>query len=204
MTVNVDPGKCIGCGACIVECPAEALDLIDGIAVADPAKCKDNGSCVEVCPSNALSLHRPDKAVEKSENLEAVPNKNVPPEGGYKMEFTKDEPMPDPVQDYAGDNPRKIISTEEAKTADLKAWSGVWVVIEYNHGEIAPVSWELMGEGRKLADEVGCELAGVLCGSQVEHVIQEAFEFGAEKVFVIDDPVLKDSRFSGSQLWNCG
>ena len=186
MTIRIDPGKCIGCGACLVECPFEALDLVDGIVVVDPTKCQDNGSCVEVCPTNALALNRPIKVVEKKVH--------VSPEGGAKAEFNKDETLPESVQDYAQDNLRKIVKAEDAKTADHNAWSGVWVVIEYNHGEIAPVSWELLGEGRLLADAVGCELACVLCGSQIDHLIPEAFAYGAEKIYVIDDPVLKDYR----------
>lgn len=186
MTVIVDNGKCIGCGACVVECPLEALDLIDGIAVVDPQKCKDNGSCVEVCPTNALALTLPAK--------DATEEERVPPEGGAKAEFNKDMPLPESVQDYAQDSPRKVIKKEVAKPNDTNGWSGVWVVIEYNHGEIAPVSWELMGEGRKLADDLGSELASVVCGSQVDHVISEALAYGAEKVYVIDDPVLEYYR----------
>ncbi len=186
MTVIVDNGKCIGCGACIVECPLEALDLIDGIAVVNPEKCKDNGSCVEVCPTNALALDKPAPSVTEKEK--------VPVEAGSKKEFNKDEPLPESVQDYAQDNPRKIVKPKEAKPKDPNGWSGVWVVVEYNHGEIAPVSWELMGEGRKLADDLGCELASVVCGNQVDHVITDALAYGAEKVYVIDDPVLEYYR----------
>lgn len=200
MTVSIDSGKCIGCGACVVECPVEALDLVDGIVHVDPDKCRDNGNCVEVCPTNALSLNKQDKATaQESDNeayrsteKQAAQNDSVPPEGGWKKEFNKDEPLPDPVQDYAADNPRKIVQITEAQPAG--GWSGVWVVIEYNRGEIAPVSWELLGEGRKLADALGCELAGVLCGSGVDRVIKEAFAYGAERVYVIDDPILQVYR----------
>jgi electron transfer flavoprotein alpha subunit len=157
MTVLIDSGKCIGCGACVVECPEEALDLIDGIVAVDPAKCKDNGSCVAVCPSNALSLNQPAKAVDHRDE--------VPPEGGMKIEFNQNEPLPESVQDYAQDNPRKLVKDPDVPD-EANAWSGVWIVIEYNRGEIAPVSWELMGEGRKLADTLGSELAGVLCGTR--------------------------------------
>lgn len=192
MTVRVDSGKCIGCGACVVECPLEALDLIDGIAVVDPAKCKDNGSCVAVCPTDALSLNKDlPQAIISDEAVSE--GKQVRPEGGFKKEFNRKEPLPDSVQDYAQDNHRKIVRAEDAKS-DSNDWSCVWVVIEYNRGVVAPVSWELMGEGRKLADVLGCGLAGVLCGYQVDHIISEAFAYGAEKVFVIDDPVLKDCR----------
>ena len=38
---------------------------------------------------------------------------------------------------------------------DLDAWKGVWVGIELERGRVHPVSWELLGEGRKLADHLG-------------------------------------------------
>lgn len=188
MTVVIDSSKCIGCGACVVECPVEALDLNDGIAIVDPQKCEDRGNCVEVCPTDALSL---DKGAAKAKNNDNK-EERVPPEGGYKREFNEEEPLPDSVQDYAGDNVRKITDPKQLDKADSEG--DVWIVIEYNREEVAPVSWELMGEGRKLADDIGGELAGVILGHQVDHVISEAFAYGAEKVYVIDDPVLKDYR----------
>lgn len=39
----------------------------------------------------------------------------------------------------------------------LKAYQGVWVFIEHDRGHVHPVSWELMGEARKLADKLGAE-----------------------------------------------
>ncbi|MDI6879547.1 MAG: electron transfer flavoprotein subunit alpha [Desulfitobacteriaceae bacterium] len=180
MAVIVDKAKCIGCGSCVVECPVEALDLVDGIATVNPDKCKDNGSCVTVCPSNALTLDPKAKA-------KAAPESKA--EGGENKEFSPSEPMPKPVADYAQTAEKKA-----APVAGGDVWSGVWVIIEYNHGKIAPVSWELLGEGRKLADAIGCELCGVVTGYEVEHVIKEAFAYGAEKVYTMDDPVLKDFR----------
>ncbi len=182
MAVIVEKDKCIGCGACVVECPVEALDLIDGIAVVDPAKCKDHGACIKVCPSNALSLpSKPGKS-------------DIDPEAGAKVEFNKQAPLPESVTDYAQGSEKKVIRAQTKPVAGGDVCSGVWVVIEYQRGDVAPVSWELLGEGRKLADELGVELCGVLVGHQVDQVIPEAFAYGAEKVYVIDDPVLKDYR----------
>ncbi|KLU58940.1 acryloyl-CoA reductase electron transfer subunit beta [Peptococcaceae bacterium CEB3] len=178
MPVVVDKTKCIGCGACVVECPVEALDLVDGTATVDPAKCKETGSCVTVCPSNALSLEA--KAAAPAAKKE---------DAGAAKEFNAKEPLPKAVQDYAKTNAAK-----SAPAAGGDVWSGVWIIVEYNHGRIAPVSWELLGEGRKLADAIGCELCAVITGSQVDHVITEAFAYGAEKVYVIDDPVLENFR----------
>ncbi|KJR48008.1 Electron transfer flavoprotein, alpha subunit [Desulfosporosinus sp. I2] len=182
MTVAVDKTKCIGCGACVVECPIEALDLIDGLAVVNPQKCNDNGKCVIVCPTNALTLpNQPDQ-----------PKQALDPEAGSKFDLK--EPLPDTVKDYAQDNQKKTISAQAAPVAGGDVWSGVWVIIEYSNGKVAPVSWELLGEGRKLADSIGCGLCGVITGYQVDSVIPEAFAYGAEKVYVVDHPALKDYR----------
>ncbi|AGA69348.1 electron transfer flavoprotein, alpha subunit [Desulfitobacterium dichloroeliminans LMG P-21439] len=170
MAVIIGPG-CISCGICVGECPSEALELGDGGVVVDAAKCTECGDCVDACPSNILSL--PEGAGKKAE---ATPETNLSTEATpVSVAKPKTEKKSTPVA--GGD-----------------VWSGVWVVIEYNRGEIAPVSWELLGEGRKLADDIGCELAGVLVGHDVEAVIPEAFAYGAEKVYVVDDPVLKDYR----------
>ena len=50
----------------------------------------------------------------------------------------------------------------------LKAYKGVWVFIEHERGAVHPVSFELLGEGRKLADQLGVELAGVVLGAASE------------------------------------
>ncbi|MFO7869181.1 MAG: 4Fe-4S binding protein [Bacteroidales bacterium] len=45
---------CIACGACIGECPVEAISEGE-IYVIDPDLCTDCGACVEVCPTGAIS-----------------------------------------------------------------------------------------------------------------------------------------------------
>jgi len=182
MTVLVDKAKCIGCGACTMECPVEAIDLVDGLAVVDPKKCNDLGKCVMVCPTNALALP----------NQPAQPNEKLDPAAGSK--FNIQDPLPESVTDYASGNEKKTIRSHVTPVAAGDVWSGVWVIIEYTNGKIAPVAWELLGEGRKLANTIGCELCGVITGHMVDSVIPEAFAYGAEKVYVIDHPVLKDYR----------
>jgi electron transfer flavoprotein alpha subunit len=55
-----------------------------------------------------------------------------------------------------------------------------------------PTSFELISEGRKLADELGVELCGLLLGDQVESLAKELGGYGADKVLVCQDPRLKD------------
>lgn len=71
---------------------------------------------------------------------------------------------------------------------------GVWVFIEQIDNQIAGVSLELLGAGRKLADKLEVPLAGVLLGYGVKAICSKVFEYGADEVYVIDDPVLKDYR----------
>ena len=53
--VVIDRGKCIGCGLCAADCPAEKLTVTDGKAVYTPwfIQC---GHCVTVCPRAAVSI----------------------------------------------------------------------------------------------------------------------------------------------------
>lgn len=51
---KVDKKKCIGCGSCVAQCPAEAIKLVKGKAVIDKKKCTKCGQCITVCPVEAI------------------------------------------------------------------------------------------------------------------------------------------------------
>ena len=79
----------------------------------------------------------------------------------------------------------------------FRAYKHVWVFVEMERGQVHPVSWELMGEGRKLADKLGVELAGVVIGGtggEVQQAANEAFLYGADLAYVVENPVLADYR----------
>ncbi len=67
----------------------------------------------------------------------------------------------------------------------------VWVYIEQNNGKIADVSLELLGKAQDLAKDLKVQTAAVLIGSGVKDLAKTLFEYGAEKVYVVDDPNLK-------------
>lgn len=45
---------CAACGACMEECPNEAIKEGDPIYVIDPEVCADCGACAEACPNEAI------------------------------------------------------------------------------------------------------------------------------------------------------
>ena len=81
--------------------------------------------------------------------------------------------------------------------ANLGAYHGVWVFVELERGKVHPVSWELLGEGRKLADRLGVPLSGVVLGpdeAATSAACDHAFEFGADQVYLMRGAVLADYR----------
>ena len=52
--------------------------------------------------------------------------------------------------------------------ADFNEYKGVWVFCEQRQGALMPTDFELVSEARKLADELGCEVTGLLLGDNVE------------------------------------
>jgi len=74
----------------------------------------------------------------------------------------------------------------------MAEYKGVMIYGEVTQGKLAAITTELLGCGRKLADDLGQELYAVLAGSDISSLAQEAIAFGADKVYVVDDPLLKD------------
>lgn len=54
--VKVNPDECVGCEACVEECPTEAIAMVDEKALIDQDKCTECESCVEACPSEAIKV----------------------------------------------------------------------------------------------------------------------------------------------------
>jgi electron transfer flavoprotein alpha subunit len=79
----------------------------------------------------------------------------------------------------------------------FKAYKNVWVMVELERGQVHPVSWELMGEGRKLADKLGVELAAVVVGAPgtgTREAAAESFVYGADIAYLVENPILADYR----------
>lgn len=88
--------------------------------------------------------------------------------------------------------PFKAISKVEERSGgvDVTQYHDVWVFAEQREGALMGVAIELLGEGRKLADQIGCKLCAVLCGDNVSGLTDELFAYGADKVYLAQAPEL--------------
>lgn len=74
---------------------------------------------------------------------------------------------------------------------DFSSYKNVWVFAEQRDGAITPVVIELLGEGRKLADEIGVNLCAILLGKNVDSMAKELVAYGADTVYTADDELLE-------------
>jgi electron transfer flavoprotein alpha subunit len=70
--------------------------------------------------------------------------------------------------------------------------SGILVVTEVAEGALVPISSEMLGAARRLADELGQPVQAALLGQGVEPLAQELIAAGADKVYVVDDAILAE------------
>ena len=131
--------------------------------------CTGCGACVAVCPFCALAQRAADGKVEVNEACTACGAcLETCPVGALSME----------------------VAEKKADAAALDAFRGLWVFAEQRGGKVQEVAYELLGEGRVLADKLGVELCAVLLGHQVGNCTATLFEHGADKVYVVDHPAL--------------
>ncbi|MBC7237440.1 MAG: electron transfer flavoprotein subunit alpha [Chloroflexi bacterium] len=131
----------------------------------DKQACIGCGACVDVCPFGALDL------VEGV----AVVNENCTACSAC-IEVC----------------PTNALSLPEKPAADLEtqAYQGVWVWVEQFNGQASSISWEMMGQGRILADQLGTPLTACVLGYRVQKVAEQAIAYGADRVFLADHPTL--------------
>lgn len=77
-------------------------------------------------------------------------------------------------------------------SAEINEFSDIWVFCEQREGKLMNTDFELISEGRKLADERGSKLVGILLGGEnIESAAKELGGYGADKVIVAADPALE-------------
>lgn len=73
---------------------------------------------------------------------------------------------------------------------DFSGHKGVWVFAEQKKGKIQPVSFELIGRARQLADKLATYVGAVLIGHNIDIAAQELIWSGADTVYMVDAPQL--------------
>lgn len=129
-------------------------------------QCKGCNKCVKACPFNAITM----------ENHIAVIGDNC----------TACKACIDACPFHA------IIKDEESNIEhNISAYKDVWIFAEQREHEIMPVVIELLGEGRKLADELQVDLCAILLGNGIDEMIEELIAYGADKVYIAEDKRLE-------------
>jgi electron transfer flavoprotein alpha subunit len=82
---------------------------------------------------------------------------------------------------------------KEEGPVDLSAYKHVWVYAEQRAGKLMNVALELIGEGRRLAREIGADtkVYALLIGEGIQDLATECFAYGADGAIFIEDPLLK-------------
>lgn len=80
---------------------------------------------------------------------------------------------------------------------DINSYNDVWVIGEQRQGNIHPVTLELIGEGRKLADQLNKKLIVVLAGKNLEENCKELLHYGVDKVYYLEHDLLENFSTEG-------
>ena len=77
---------------------------------------------------------------------------------------------------------------------NINEYKGVFVFAQQVDGIVGGIAFELVGEGKKLANDLGVEVTAVLLGSDIKDQVERLGAYGADNVIVVDDPMLKEYR----------
>lgn len=135
-------------------------------ATIDKEKCGACGACVDVCPLGAITVAAETAQVDDRCNL-----------CGLCVDACAFEAI-------------RLPELRGPKTESIQAYRGVWVAGEQHGGEVHPVTHELLGAGRKLADKLGVELTAVLMGQGLAEGGKDLIGYGADRVYVVEHPAL--------------
>jgi electron transfer flavoprotein alpha subunit len=124
----------------------------------DIEKCTGCGTCVNVCPFGAIILKEDKAFITETCTLCGACVESCPESA--------------------------IIDERVGEGEKEENFRGVWIFAEQSQGRIASVAYELLGIGRKLADELQTELSAVLFGESPE--VEELIKWGADKVYYTD------------------
>ncbi|MDR1795849.1 MAG: electron transfer flavoprotein subunit alpha, partial [Clostridiales Family XIII bacterium] len=131
--------------------------------------CKGCSICVSACPFEAIEISGDiavinEKCTSCKQCIEKCPFEAIEEQGGGA----------------------------QAEAVDLSAYKDVWVFAEQRAGKIMNVAFELIGEGRRLAREISAQtrVCALLVGDGIEGLAKDCFRYGADAVYLVEDPLL--------------
>ena len=145
----------------------------------DTTTCVGCGACIGACPFGALEMSGAVAVIDE-------------------LKCTSCGACVDACPAEAISAPQK---TAEPEGKNLAEYKDVWVFVEHDNGKIASVTFELLGEARKLADELGVKVGALLLGHNVAGFEKELAERGADVIHLIERPeleVFQDERYAAA------
>lgn len=152
--------------------------MADSLLKVDENLCIACGACISTCPFGALSMG--EKTVVCDGNLCTGCGACV------------------------SSCPVSALSVPESTSVGTKGdaeWKDVFVFTEQADGKIHSITWELLGEARKLADSLGVKVGAILLGHDVSNLIPQLTERGADFVYTADRKELEnfqDERYAAA------
>lgn len=130
-------------------------------------KCVGCKKCVNACPFNAIEII--DKKAEIKPNC-TLCGSCVSSCKFNAINFVKDE----------------------VEKKDISHYKGIWIFAEQRYGKLKGVALELVGQGKKLGEELNVNVTAIVLGDNITHLGEELIAYGADEVLLMDAPWLKD------------
>ena len=132
-------------------------------------KIADVEAAVKLCPFGAIEVNAGQVGINAGCRMCRICIKNGPP-GAFELVESR------------------------APGVDKTKWRGIAVVAEVTAGKLHPVSFELLGKARELAEKSAQEVCAVVFGYRLDAAAEELLDYGADKVVVYDQPELEYFR----------
>ncbi len=129
-------------------------------------KIKDSKEFIQICPFNAMQ--------EKDNEVIIT--------AGCKMCR---------LCEKKGQGVVEYIADEIQPQIDKSKWQGIAVYVDHVDGEIHPVTYELLGKAKEIAEKISQPVYALFIGSNIEKAADELLHYGADKVYVCENIKLK-------------